>query len=120
MATLREYYEKDFSHSTKIHVKVPYSGEQIEGAILYDFAGLSAFLALYVAGVDRDINYYVSLLASLSYGISQVIFDGKVTLPSAKEFPGQLRIEKKEDFDVLCLSSACRARLWPHRKPRIP
>lgn len=101
MATLREYYEKDFSHSTKLHVRVPCNDEQIEGTVLYDFASFSAFIALYVSGVDRDINFYVHLLKSLSYGSSQLILDGKVTLPSAKEFPGQIRIENKVDFEVL-------------------
>lgn len=57
MATLREYYEKDFSHNTKVHIKVPSNGELIEGVILYDFAGYFAFLALYIPQADKELSF---------------------------------------------------------------
>jgi hypothetical protein len=101
MASLREYYEKDFGHSTKLHIRVPYEGEQIEGVLLYDFASFTAFLALYVTGEGRNLDYFRNLLSSLSYGQTQFTLDGRVTLPSAKEFPGRLHIENKPEFEVL-------------------
>lgn len=101
MATLREYYEKDFSHSTRIYINVPINGEFIDGAILYDFAGFYAFVVLYITGNDRKPGFYINLLSQLEYGRSQLQFDGRVQLPSAKEFPGQLRIENKVDFEIL-------------------
>lgn len=102
MATIREYYEKDFSHSVRLHVKVPFEGSHIEGSVQYDFAGFFAFVALYVSR-DRgnDSEYLKRFITSLSYGETQVTLDGKVTLPSAKEFPGMLRVENKDDFEVL-------------------
>jgi hypothetical protein len=30
MATLREYYEKDFDHTIRFHVTLPYENDQIE------------------------------------------------------------------------------------------
>lgn len=102
MATIKEYYEKDFSHSARLHVKVPFEGDHIEGAVLYDFAGFYAFVALYVPrNRDEGLEYLKRLIASLSYGTTQLTLDGKVTLPSAKEFPGMLRVENKEEFEVL-------------------
>ncbi len=101
MATIREYYEKDFSHNTRIYIKVPINGELIEGAILYDFAGFYAFVVLYVTGNDRKPDFFLELLSQLEYGSSQLQFDGRVQLPTAKEFPGQLRIESKIDFEIL-------------------
>jgi len=102
MATLREYYEKDFSHSVRIHVELSIHNELIEGVVLYDFAGYSAFLSLFVTGRGRKIDFFISLLSQLKYGRSSPItFDGRVTLPTAKEFPGQIRIENKPDFEIL-------------------
>ena len=101
MATIREYYEKDFSHNTRLHVKIPFEGDYIEGSVLYDFAGFFAFLAVYVPeGRGKDLDY-LKRLASLSYEKMQVTLNGRVTLPSAKEFHGKLRVENKEDFEVL-------------------
>lgn len=40
-------------------------------------------------------------MSNLQYGTDKFIFDYKVTLPSAKEFSGRLKIENKEDFEVL-------------------
>lgn len=101
MATLREYFEKDFSHSAKIHIKVPINDEFIEGAVLYDFAAFSAFVVLYVNNSDKDPAYFMDLLSKLNYGGSKLVFGNRVTLPSAKQFPGQLRIENKQDFEIL-------------------
>jgi hypothetical protein len=100
MASLREYYEKDFSHSTRVSIKIPFDDSWVEGAILYDFAGFYSFLALYV-GHGKSVDYLERLVASLSYGKTQVHLDGKVTLPSAKEFPGSLKIDNKVDFEIL-------------------
>ena len=101
MATLREYYEKDFRYNTKVHIKVPSNGELIEGVILYDFAGYFAFLALYIPQADKELSFFTDLMSNLQYGTDKFIFDYKVTLPSAKEFSGRLKIENKEDFEVL-------------------
>lgn len=101
MATIREYYEKDFSNSTKIYIRLPINGEFIEGAILYDFAGFYAFVVLYVTGKNRTIDFFTKLLSELEYGSSQLQFDGRVGLPLVKEFSGRLRIENKTDFEIL-------------------
>jgi hypothetical protein len=101
MATLREYYEKDFSHSTRVFVKVPINSEFIDGTILYDFAGFFAFMSLYVPGTDKKIEYFIDILSQLKYGTSQLSFGGRITLPAAKEFPGQLMIKNKKVFEIL-------------------
>jgi hypothetical protein len=101
MATLREYYEKDFSHGTRIYVKVPFNNEVIEGAIIYDFAGFYAYVVLYIAGTNRKFDFFVDLLAKLEYGASQLQLDGRVVLPQAKGFPGSLRIQNSPDFEIL-------------------
>lgn len=102
MATLREYYERDFSHSARIHIKVPLDDQQIQGTVSYDFAGYCAFLSLYVSG-NKDMNFFVKLLESLFRNPIQVELDGRVTLPSAKVFPGQLLVQntKTENFEIL-------------------
>lgn len=101
MATLREYYEKDFSHCTRIYVKIPISDELVEGAILYDFAGFYAFVVLYVAGHNVKVDFFINLLSKLEYGSSKFQLDGRVGLPQAKGFPANLRIVNKQDFDIL-------------------
>lgn len=101
MGSLHQYFEMDFNHAVKMHVKFPSQGEDIESIVVFDFTGLMAFFACYVKGNDKDYNYFKKLLDSIEYGKSQVTLDGKVTLPSAKHYPGELRIENNEDFQIL-------------------
>lgn len=101
MATIREYYEKDFGHCVRMHVLFPFNNENIEGAVLYDFSGYYAFVTCYIPKGDVSLNYFSDFIKTLGYGQSQVTLDGKITLPLAKEFPGQLRIENKTDFEIL-------------------
>jgi len=101
MATLREYFEKDFGHNFRFHIKLPFRDSYIEGAILYDFAGFFAFSALYVPGEDKDLQFFLNLISEIEYGKTRVHFDGKVSLPPAKEFPGRLLVQNKADFEML-------------------
>jgi hypothetical protein len=96
MATVRQYFETDFSHVVRIQIKfgVPNEGE-VEGAWLVDFLGYLSFLTLYVPGASRPFEYYIRLLQALEYGKAQLIFQGNIGLPSARQFPGALRVENK-------------------------
>jgi hypothetical protein len=101
MATLREYFETDFGHNFKFHIKLPFREERIDGVILYDFAGFFAFTALYVPGNDKILEFFLDLISEIEYGKTKVDFDGKVTLPPAKEFPGRLLVKNEPDFEML-------------------
>ncbi|MFH1282516.1 MAG: toll/interleukin-1 receptor domain-containing protein [bacterium] len=101
MATLRKYYEKDFDTCTRMHIRLPFNSEQVEGAVLYDFVSFTSFLALFVEGNDRDSDYFQKLLSSITHGTTQVNLDHKVTLPSAKSNPAQIFVENKKDFEIL-------------------
>lgn len=101
MAALHQYYETDFSNAVRMHVRFPVAGENIEAVVLFDFVGLMAYVACYVPGADRNLEFFFKLLQALEYGKTQMVLDGKITLPATKSFPGQLRVENKEDFEVL-------------------
>jgi hypothetical protein len=101
MATLRQYFDTDFSYATRLHVSLPLDGESIEAAVLYDFSAYTAFFACYVPGEGRGIRFYLGLIRQLHFGSTQLAFGAKVTLPSARVFPGQLKVDNKEDFEVL-------------------
>ena len=101
MATLREYFEGDFGHNFRFSVKMPFRDGTIDGIIVYDFSSYSAFVALYIPDNDKDLEFFLDLISEIKYGSTKVNFDGKVTLPPAKEFPGRLQIENKPEFEVL-------------------
>jgi len=101
MAALHQYYETDFNNAVRMHVRFTVDGEIIEAVVLFDFVGLMAYVACYVPGNDRKLEFFLKLLQALEYGKTQMVLDGKITLPAAKQFPGQLRVENKEDFEVL-------------------
>lgn len=101
MAALHQYYETDFSNAVRMHVKFPLDGENIEAVVLFDFVGLMAYVACYVPGENRNLGFFLKLLQYLEYGKTKMVLDGKITLPATKQFPGQLRIENKEDFEIL-------------------
>lgn len=102
MASLREYYDADFNYAARLHVRVPNEEfSDIEGAVLYDFSANTAFFACFVPGADREAGYFRKLLTSLKFGESQVTFDGKVTLPSGRAFPGRLKITNSAPLEIL-------------------
>ena len=101
MATLHQYFETDFSHTARMHAKLPVGGSELDSIVLYDFSGCSAFLTCYVSGKENKLTFFLSLSNNLKYGNTPLQFAGRVTLPSTKEFFGELRIENKEDFEIL-------------------
>ena len=67
-------------------------------ALLYDFTSFTAFLACYIPGDQHSPQMFFQLIEALQPGKSQVMFGDKVTLPSARTFPGKLEIEEYQPF----------------------
>ena len=101
MATLHQYYETDFSNAVRMHVKLTIDDSILDAVVLYDFTGFLAFFACFVPGKNHNLDYFIRLVNSLDYGKTEMALDGRITLPSAKLFPGALRVENKEDFEIL-------------------
>lgn len=101
MARLRQYYETDFSNAVRMHVKFTVEGHEIEAIVLFDFVGFMAYVACYIPGKERKFDFLLKLVKALEYGKTPMVLDRKITLPAAKQFPGQLRVENKKDFEVL-------------------
>lgn len=102
MANIREYFDTDFSYALKVHVRLPFNGSSVEAMILYDFSGYKSFLSCYLPEKGRDLKSFVEMLKKLNFGKTQLVFDGKVTLPSTREFPGTLRVSSvPSKFEVL-------------------
>ncbi len=100
MATLREYFDADFSYATRVHVKLPAYRSDVEVALLYDFSAFTAFLSCYVPGDQHSPQVFLGLIDALQAGKSQVTLDGKITLPSARTFPGQLEGRNTNPFEL--------------------
>ena len=101
MATLRQYFDTDFSHCVRVSIKIDLNGIKQDGVLLYDFNGLMAFLAIYVGQKELDFDYFIKLLSSLEYGKTQINLSGQVWLPAAKSFPGKLHIKNENPFEIL-------------------
>lgn len=100
MATLREYFEKSFSHYLKVNIKTLFENEYLGGNLLYDFAGFHAFLALYVDDSNKDLNYFIRLLSNIQYGVTELQINGSIYLPIAMSFPGQIKVENKQILEI--------------------
>ncbi len=100
MATLRQYFETDFSNSVRVHVTFRYLEEDIQGVLLYELSSFTAFLSCYSPGAERTYDYYIGFLKMLQYGRTKLHFAGNITLPAAKMFPGELKIYNKPDFEI--------------------
>src|SRR6476619_4408948 len=102
MATLREYFDADFDYAVRVNVDFPLKGgEQVEGAILYDFAGLKSFLACYVPNQHVPFEYFMRIAESLEYGKKQVVFRHQLKLPTGRYFPGRLQVKNENPLDIL-------------------
>src|SRR5207302_2156280 len=100
MSSPRDYFDTDFSYATRVHVRLPANRPDIEVALLYDFSAFTAFLACYVPGTQIPLEAFLQLLEALQAGKSQVTFDGKVTLPSARMFPGNMEVKNTNPFEI--------------------
>jgi hypothetical protein len=100
MASIREYFDADFNHAVKVHVKLAALPFHVEVVVLYDFAAFTAFVACYVPGDQNPPELFLQLIGGVQPGKSQVTLDGKVTLPSARMFPGQLQIKNTNPFEL--------------------
>jgi len=100
MATLREYFDADFNYAIRLHVKLPGWGPDVDVALLYDFGAYTAFLACFVPGSQRTLQDFYQLIGALHPGKSQVTLDGKINLPSARAFPGQLEVRNTNPFEI--------------------
>jgi len=102
LATLREYFDSDFNYAIRVHVKLPAFRSDAELALLYDFTAFTAFLACYLPGNQDSLPAFLQLIEAIQPGKSPVTvnYDGKVTLPSARMFPGQLEIKNVNPLEV--------------------
>ena len=100
MATLRQYFETDFSNCVKVQVKLEFNGKMQDAVLMYDFNGFLAYFAIYIESKSLDLDFFYKLIGLLEYGKTQVHFRGGVTLPSAKSFPGALEIKNKNPFEI--------------------
>jgi len=100
MATLRQYYETDFDYALRVKVTLPADSVIYEGAIFFDACANSAFLAFYFAEALHSYDSFTKFLRQLNYGTSSVNLDGGIILPSAKQFPGQLRVQNTNPFVI--------------------
>jgi hypothetical protein len=100
MATVHEYFETDFSNTIRVHVRIPFEGTDIESCILYDFNAFCAFVTCYFPNSNIDLQYYIRFVKQFQHG-GKVLFDNKVTLPHGKSYPGTLKIENSDPFQIL-------------------
>ncbi len=94
MATIRQYFDTDFSHAVRMHVSFESGTLKIESIFLYDFSGYIMFFSCFIPG-KKSLDFYLQLIRNLEYGKTEMLFDKKVTLPSAHQFPGVLTVENQ-------------------------
>jgi hypothetical protein len=100
MRTLKEYYDNDFNHCVKVHMRLEMDGLFVYGAICYDFTAFTAFTSFYVSEENLDRSFFEELLRKLKYGETQFQFDNEVTFPSPKDFPGEFETEGPFNFSL--------------------
>lgn len=102
MASIREYFEKDFSNCLKLDVVHNFNSRRVEGVVLYDFVANIVYTAWYVEG-SKNLDYFFDLLSSLKNGSTEVVLNKRITLPKGQMFPGEVRISNKPNvpFEVL-------------------
>lgn len=103
MATLRQYFETDFSHMTRVSVRLPISGgTALDAVLLCDFAANLAFLSCYVPDETRGLDFFRQLVRGIEFGKTPLDFAGQIVLPAARTFPGAVRVQNSPgaEFDV--------------------
>jgi hypothetical protein len=100
MATLREYFDADFGNTARVHVKIRGQGADFISVILYDFSAYIVFFASYVPGAQHPLQQFLQLIEAIQPGKTEVTFDDKMYLPSARTFPGMLEVRNTNPFEL--------------------
>ena len=100
MASLRQYFETDFSNTLRVCVRVDKAPDSVEAVLHYDLLAHAAFLSCWVQGGDLTYDELAALVNSIKHGESQLRLDGKVMLPEVRLFPGDLKVHNTADFNV--------------------
>lgn len=99
MASLREYFDADFSYATRLHVRLT-GRPDVDVGLFYDFSAYTAFLACYLPGNQHVLQDFLQLIEAMQPGKSQVNLDGRVNLPSARLFPGRVEVRNTNPFKI--------------------
>jgi hypothetical protein len=84
-----------------VGIKIPVGHEEVEGAFLFDVNGFSSFIAVYLAGLDRQFEDYVSVIHAFEWGKTRVLLHGNIVLPPPRYYACcSLRVDQKNDFDI--------------------
>ncbi len=100
MSSIRQYFDTDFDHALRVSIEVPTAAIHCVGAILYDAAASSSFLAFYFEDGTLQPGQFEAFLASIRYGTTQLNLQGAVRLPSLRVFHGALRIHNDNPFKI--------------------
>jgi hypothetical protein len=93
MAAVRDYFDTDFNYAVRVYTRLPLPEFNTETVLLYDFHGYKSLLACYDPDPTHTVQYYLNLLAAFKPGATPVDLAGKIIIPSARDFPGMIRVE---------------------------
>lgn len=96
MATIKEYYEKDFENYNIVDVSLEVGHELVYGGVVYDFVGNSCFLNLYIPS-GKDFNFFFEVLNSLSGDVVNFNDVKNIRVHNGRLFLGQLSISNIPD-----------------------
>ena len=100
MATIREYFNSDFTSAVKLYATLPIIGPDVECTILYDFEAYAAFIACYVAGTDRTPQFFKDFVEGLKLGETTIQMGDRIRLPTVRSLPGELTVQRGPTLTV--------------------
>ena len=78
MASLRQYFETDFSNTLRVRVSVDTKPDRLEAVLHYDLLAHAAFLSCWVPGADLNYDKLAALVVSIkpaaSFSTRSMIF----------------------------------------------
>lgn len=96
---LKEYFDKDFSHTLFQRFVTKFEEEDLEGIIHNDFQAYSRYLSIYVPGTNRDKSYFERLAIYLMAGGANISITN-ITLPRTGTQFGNIRFEKNKNIKI--------------------
>lgn len=100
MATLKEYYDADFSHTAMLvrtlELSISSLGKlEIESRLHLDFSSKALFASFFLSKPELSNNQIIEIIDKIDeLWVSGWPTPTNITLPAAKFYPGELKIEK--------------------------
>lgn len=102
MASLKEYFDKDFNTAIKVYNEILFQETLIEVVLCYDFNAYCTYMLFYIPAGNKGFDFHKDFLEHFKVN-KTATSQNKVILPNLKFYNGGLQFKNVQPFKILSM-----------------